>query len=341
VANYTLPDLTYPYDALEPHIDAQTMTIHHTKHHQTYVDKLNAALEGHDDLSSQPVEDLLRNLATVPEDIRAAVRNHGGGHANHSLFWTILSPEGGGEPSGAVGDAIDAAFGSFKEFRERFSAAATNHFGSGWAWLTLADGKLAILSLSNQDSPLMTGMNPILGLDVWEHAYYLNYQNRRPDYIEAFWNLVDWDEVNRRYEGAEGDAHDEELPDVEQEGTSGAGDLQDALRAAESEGMPPREGGPLEEALTGGEQRSTTPGGGGPLEEALTGGEQRSTTPGGGGPLEEALTGGEHEGKSPQEAVAASGSSLGSRVNQEVEQAGDERQQGDQPERTIPREGTR
>ena len=283
MAKYTLPELPYPYDALEPYIDAQTMTVHHTKHHQTYVDKLNAALEGHDDLSSQPVDDLMRNFTKVPESIRVAVQNHGGGHANHSLFWTILGPGGGGEPSGSVGEAIDASFGSFKEFRERFTAAATNHFGSGWAWLTLAGGKLAVLSLPNQDSPLMTGMNPILGLDVWEHAYYLKYQNRRPDYIEAFWNLVNWDEVNRRYEAA----------------------------------------------------------GGGPLEEALRGGEQDATPTGEGGPLEEALRGGEQETKGEQEYVATSGSSLGSEIDQEVElqQARGEEQQGQRPERIIPREG--
>jgi Fe-Mn family superoxide dismutase len=303
VANYTLPDLPYPYDALEPYVDAQTMTVHHTKHHQTYVDKLNAALEGHDDLASQSVDDLMRNFTTVPESIRVAVQNHGGGHANHSLFWSILSPDGGGEPSGAVGDAINASFGSFKSFRERFTAAATNHFGSGWAWLTLTEGKLAILSLPNQDSPLMNGMEPILGLDVWEHAYYLTYQNRRPDYIEAFWNLVNWDEVNRRYEAAGG--------------------------------------GPLEEALSGGEQEATPTGGGGPLEEALSGGEQEGTPTGGGGPLEAALTGGEQETKGEQEYVATSGSSLGSEMDQEVElqQAGGEEQQGERPERIIPSEG--
>ena len=364
MANYTLPDLPYPYDALEPHIDAQTMTIHHTKHHQTYVDKLNGALEGHDDISSQSVEDLLRTLATVPEHIRAAVRNHGGGHANHSLFWSILSPHGGGEPSGAVGDAIDAAFGSFKEFRERFTAAATNHFGSGWAWLTLTEGKLAILSLPNQDSPLMNGMEPILGLDVWEHAYYLMYQNRRPDYIEAFWNLIDWDEVNRRYEAAGGDLHEEGLQDAAQEDApAGADDLEEALRVAESEGMPTGEGGPLEDALTGGQQQSmpageggpleealagpqqepTPKGGGRPLEDALTGGQQQSAPAGEGGPLEAALSGGEPGGRGPQEPAATAGSSLGSRVDQEVDlqQAGDEQRQGDQPRRSIPREGPR
>lgn len=205
MAKYTLPELPYAYDALEPYIDAQTMTIHHTKHHQTYVDKLNQALEGHDDLSSQPVEELLLNLfVKVPEDIQMAVRNHGGGHANHSAFWTLLQPGGGGKPSGAVAAAIDESFGSFSDFREKFSTTAAGHFGSGWAWLVTAGGKLALLSLPNQDSPLMTEMTPVLGLDVWEHAYYLKYQNRRPEYIEAFWNVVNWEEVNRRFEAAVG-----------------------------------------------------------------------------------------------------------------------------------------
>jgi superoxide dismutase, Fe-Mn family len=200
---YTLPELTYPYDALEPHIDAKTMEIHHTKHHKTYVDKLNAALEQHQRLASQSVEELLLNFSDVPDQIRPAVQNHGGGHANHSLWWTIIGPGGGGEPTGAIASALNTSFGSFKEFRDKFSTAAANLFGSGWAWLVQAGkGNLAVLSLPNQDSPLMTGMIPILGIDVWEHAYYLNYQNRRPDYLAAWWDVVNWDEVGRRYEAA-------------------------------------------------------------------------------------------------------------------------------------------
>jgi Fe-Mn family superoxide dismutase len=202
MAKYTLPKLPYPYDALEPHIDAKTMEIHHTKHHQTYIDKLNAALEGHQNLFTENVEDLMRNFSKVPKEIQTPVRNHGGGHANHSFFWPILSPDGGGEPAGKVADAIKDAFGSFKEFREKFNTAAANHFGSGWAWLIMKAGKLDVISLPNQDSPLTDGNTPILGLDVWEHAYYLKYQNRRPEYIEAFWNVVNWDEVNKRLAGA-------------------------------------------------------------------------------------------------------------------------------------------
>jgi Fe-Mn family superoxide dismutase len=198
---YSLPDLPYDYAALEPHIDAKTMEIHHTKHHQTYVDKLNAAIEGKGLDEKYPnVDDLLRNFSEVPSDIQGPVRNHGGGHSNHSLFWTILKQDGGGTPSGAVASAIDEAFGSFDSFKEKFTAAATNQFGSGWAWLVIHEGHLDVLSSPNQDSPLMEGKTPILGLDVWEHAYYLNYQNKRPDYIAAFWNVVNWDEVNRRYE---------------------------------------------------------------------------------------------------------------------------------------------
>ena len=200
---YSLTDLPYETSALEPHIDAKTMEIHHTKHHQTYVDKLNAAIEGKGLDEKYPnVDDLLRNFSEVPSDIQGPVRNHGGGHSNHSLFWTILGPNAGGTPSGAVASAIDEAFGSFDGFKEKFTAAATNHFGSGWAWLVIDNGKLDVISLPNQDSPLMDGKTPILGLDVWEHAYYLNYQNKRPDYIAAFWNVVNWDEVNRRYEEA-------------------------------------------------------------------------------------------------------------------------------------------
>jgi superoxide dismutase, Fe-Mn family len=199
---YQLPDLPYDYSALEPHIDAQTMEIHHTKHHKTYVDKLNAAIEGHSDLEYDNVDDLLKNFDKVPEDIKGPVRNHGGGHSNHSLFWTIMGPDGGGEPSGNVASAIDESFGSFKEFRDKFNAAATNHFGSGWAWLVSDGGKLDVISLPNQDSPLITGKTPILGLDVWEHAYYLKYQNKRPDYIEAWWNTINWSGVEQRLGGS-------------------------------------------------------------------------------------------------------------------------------------------
>jgi Fe-Mn family superoxide dismutase len=199
---YQLPDLPYDYSALEPHIDARTMEIHHTKHHKTYVDKLNAAIEGHSDLEYDNVDDLLKNFDKVPEDIKGAVRNHGGGHSNHSLFWTIMGPDGGGEPSGNVASAIDESFGSFKEFRDKFNAAATNHFGSGWAWLVSDGGKLDVISLPNQDSPLITGKTPILGLDVWEHAYYLKYQNKRPDYIEAWWNTINWSGVEQRLGGS-------------------------------------------------------------------------------------------------------------------------------------------
>jgi superoxide dismutase, Fe-Mn family len=195
---YQLPDLPYDYSALEPHIDAQTMEIHHTKHHKTYVDKLNAAIEGHIDLQYDNVDDLLKNFDKVPEDIKGPVRNHGGGHSNHSLFWTIMGPDGGGEPSGSVASAIDDTFGSFKEFQDKFTTAATNHFGSGWAWLVSDNGKLDVISLPNQDSPLITGKTPILGLDVWEHAYYLKYQNKRPDYIEAWWNTINWSGVEQR-----------------------------------------------------------------------------------------------------------------------------------------------
>ena len=199
---YTLPDLPYDYSALEPHIDAKTMEIHHTKHHQTYVDKLNAALEGHEDLFTPNIDDLMRNFSSVPASIQTPVRNHGGGHANHSFFWPILSGDGGGEPSGDVASAIESAFGSFKEFQDKFTTTATNHFGSGWAWLVVDGGNLDVISLPNQDSPLIEGKTPILGLDVWEHAYYLKYQNRRPEYIEAFWNVINWDEVSRRYSAA-------------------------------------------------------------------------------------------------------------------------------------------
>lgn len=200
---YELPDLPYAYDALEPHIDARTMEIHHSKHHNAYVTNLNAALEGHDDLANQSIESLITNLDSVPEDIRTAVQNNGGGHANHSLFWTIMSPNGGGGPTGAVAEAIAADLGGAEAAKEQFVTAATTRFGSGWAWLVVKDGKLDILSTANQDNPIMTGDGtPILGLDVWEHAYYLKYQNLRPDYIEAWTNTINWDEVNRRYEAA-------------------------------------------------------------------------------------------------------------------------------------------
>ncbi|KYC69786.1 superoxide dismutase SodA [Heyndrickxia coagulans] len=199
---YTLPQLPYAYDALEPYIDKKTMNIHHTKHHNTYVTNLNKALEGHDDLASKSVEDLISDLNAVPEEIRTAVRNNGGGHANHSLFWTLLSPNGGGEPKGALLDAINSKFGSFEKFKEQFAAAAAGRFGSGWAWLVVHNGELEIMSTPNQDSPLSEGKKPVLGLDVWEHAYYLKYQNRRPEYISAFWNVVNWDEVEKLYEAA-------------------------------------------------------------------------------------------------------------------------------------------
>ncbi len=200
---YTLPDLPYANNALEPHIDAKTMEIHHDKHHNAYITKVNAALEG-SDLADKPIEELIADLDAVPADKRGAVRNNGGGHANHSLFWTVLSPTGGGAPSGDLAAAIDAACGSFDAFKAQFADAAANRFGSGWAWLVAKpDGSVAVTSTPNQDSPLMDGSGtPILGLDVWEHAYYLNYQNRRPDYIAAFWNIVDWNAVAQRYADA-------------------------------------------------------------------------------------------------------------------------------------------
>ena len=199
---YQLPPLPYAYDALEPHIDARTMEIHHTKHHQAYINNVNKALEGKPELENMSVEALLAAINNVPEEIRTVVRNNGGGHANHSLFWTILGPGAGGEPSGDLGTAINETFGSFASFKEKFAQAAATRFGSGWAWLVVKDGKLAIESTANQDSPLMEGKTPILGLDVWEHAYYLNYQNRRPDYITAFWSVVNWDAVAKRYADA-------------------------------------------------------------------------------------------------------------------------------------------
>jgi Fe-Mn family superoxide dismutase len=196
---YELTALPYPYAALEPHIDARTMEIHHSKHHQTYISNVNKALEAHPDLAAKPIDELMRGLSSVPEAIRTVVRNHGGGHANHALFWTILAPGGGGQPTGPVAEAINAAFGSFDNFKTQFTNAAATRFGSGWAWLSVDKGKLVVESTANQDTPLSEGRTPILGLDVWEHAYYLNYQNRRPDYINAFWNIVNWAEVARRF----------------------------------------------------------------------------------------------------------------------------------------------
>ncbi|MDV7752930.1 superoxide dismutase [Enterococcus casseliflavus] len=196
---YTLPDLPYAYDALEPYIDEETMHLHHDKHHNTYVTNLNAAIEKHPELGEKTVEELLADFSSVPEDIQTAVRNNGGGHANHTFFWEILGPNAGGEPTGAIKEAIEETFGSFEDFKEEFKTAATGRFGSGWAWLVVKDGKLAITSTANQDSPLMDGQIPVLGLDVWEHAYYLKYKNVRPDYINAFWSVVNWDKVNEYF----------------------------------------------------------------------------------------------------------------------------------------------
>jgi Fe-Mn family superoxide dismutase len=196
---FELPALSYGYEALEPHIDKETMNIHHTKHHGGYVSKLNAALEGHPDWASKDIETILANLNDLPEGVRTAVRNNGGGHANHTLFWTIMSPNGGGEPSGSLAQAINSEFGNVTTFKEQFAAAATGRFGSGWAWLVVDNGKLSIMSTPNQDSPLSQGLTPILGLDVWEHAYYLKYQNRRADYISAWWNVVNWTGVAELY----------------------------------------------------------------------------------------------------------------------------------------------
>ena len=199
---YQLPELPYAYDALTPYIDEETMHLHHDKHHNTYVTNLNAAIEKYPELGSKTIEELMSNLDAIPEDIRTAVRNNGGGHVNHTFFWEILAPNAGGVPTGEVKEAIDATFGSFDKFKEEFAAAATTRFGSGWAWLVLDGGKLSIISTPNQDSPLSEGKTPILGLDVWEHAYYLNYKNVRPEYIKAFWNIVNWDEVAKRYAAA-------------------------------------------------------------------------------------------------------------------------------------------
>lgn len=200
---YEVPALPYPYDALEPHIDAQTMTIHHDKHHQAYVDKVNAALEG-TEFADKPIAEIVAGLDAIPEDKRGPVRNNGGGHYNHSLFWESMSPSGGGAPDGALGAAIDSTFGSFDDFKEKFEAAGVGQFGSGWAWLVVDGGALAITSTPNQDNPLTAGKTPLLGNDVWEHAYYLKYQNARPAYLKAWWNTVDWAKVSERYSAAAG-----------------------------------------------------------------------------------------------------------------------------------------
>ncbi|MBK1171536.1 superoxide dismutase [Enterococcus faecium] len=199
---YTLPDLPYAYDALEPYIDEETMHLHHDKHHNTYVTNLNSAIEKYPELGEKTIEELLSDMDAIPTDIKTAVRNNSGGHANHSFFWEIMAPNAGGEPTGEIKEAINEAFGDFSSFKEEFKKAAAGRFGSGWAWLVMENGKLAITSTANQDSPLMEGKTPILGLDVWEHAYYLKYKNVRPDYIAAFWNVINWDEVNKRFEAA-------------------------------------------------------------------------------------------------------------------------------------------
>ena len=196
---HEVPALPYDYNALEPHIDEQTMRIHHDKHHATYVTNLNAALEKHPDLQKKSIEDLLKGINSVPEEIRTAVRNNGGGHANHTMFWEIMGPKGGGQPSGAIGEAITSTFGSFDTFKEQMNKAGATRFGSGWAWLVDAGGKLVVESSANQDSPIMEGKKPIIGIDVWEHAYYLKYQNKRPDYLAAWWNVINWDAVNKRF----------------------------------------------------------------------------------------------------------------------------------------------
>jgi superoxide dismutase, Fe-Mn family len=198
---FTLPPLPYDFSALEPHIDAKTMEIHHGKHHQTYVNNLNAAIEKAPELASKSIDDLMRNVNSLPEAVRTPIRNNGGGHWNHSMFWQIMAPKAGGEPGGNLGAAIKSAFGDFAKFREQFSAAGVGRFGSGWAWLINSGGKLSIASTPNQDNPLMEGQKAIMGLDVWEHAYYLKYQNRRPDYISAWWNVVNWKEVEKRFQG--------------------------------------------------------------------------------------------------------------------------------------------
>jgi len=200
--SFSLPELPYAHDALAPHIDEETMKIHHGKHHNTYITKLNGALEGHSDLAEKSLEELLTNLDALPESVRGPVRNNGGGHFNHTLFWEIMSPNGGGSPTGELADAIDKTFGSFDKFKEEFKNAALTRFGSGWAWLAVNNGKLEVTSTPNQDTPIMDGKTGILGVDVWEHAYYLNYQNKRPDYVDAFFNVINWDEVAKRYASA-------------------------------------------------------------------------------------------------------------------------------------------
>lgn len=199
---FSVPALPYGYADLEPTIDEATMHLHHDKHHQAYVDKLNAAVEKYSELAAKDVETLLKEFDQAPEDIKMAVRNHGGGHANHSLFWTVLSPEGGEEPTGELAEALTTAFGSFSEFKKQFETATAGQFGSGWGWLVIADGALKIITTANQDSPLMNNQTPIFGVDVWEHAYYLKYQNKRPDYLAAIWQVVNWQEVDRRYQAA-------------------------------------------------------------------------------------------------------------------------------------------
>jgi len=200
--SFELPKLAYAYDALEPYIDARTMEIHHSKHHATYTNNLNAAIDKHPELKGRGIEQILADLAKVPEDIRTAVRNHGGGYFNHNVFWSIMGPKSGGEPQGPLSDAIKSAFGGFAAFKEKFSAAAASQFGSGWAWLSVKDGTLVVSSTPNQDSPVSHGMTPILTIDVWEHAYYLKYQNRRPEYIENWWHTINWNEATRRFEAA-------------------------------------------------------------------------------------------------------------------------------------------
>jgi Fe-Mn family superoxide dismutase len=200
--SFELPKLSYAYDALEPYIDARTMEIHHSKHHATYTNNLNAALDKHPELKGKAIEQILADLTKVPEDIRTAVRNHGGGFFNHNVFWSIMAPKGGGEPKGPLADAIKTAFGGFDAFKEKFSAAAVSQFGSGWAWLCVKDGALVVAATPNQDSPVSQGMTPVLTIDVWEHAYYLKYQNRRPEYIENWWHTINWSEAARRFESA-------------------------------------------------------------------------------------------------------------------------------------------
>jgi Fe-Mn family superoxide dismutase len=199
--SHQLPSLPYDFAALEPHIDTQTMQIHHGKHHAAYVNNLNAAIEKHPELAGKSAEDLIRNIGTVPEAIRTAVRNNAGGHVNHTMFWLIMGPDKGGAPTGAIAEAINGTFGGFDSFKEQMNKAGAGRFGSGWAWLVEAGGKLSIESTANQDSPIMDGKRPIMGIDVWEHAYYLKYQNRRPDYLAAWWNVVNWDAVNARLKG--------------------------------------------------------------------------------------------------------------------------------------------